>query len=168
MEITQCFVVFVHQPTVILIHVDKYFLIVLDRVDHALNQFCSRLYTSAFIAQGVPVFDIAEKYGPTDMLVGDHDKGRELARVLEVRAVHDEHVVEPVVYRTGLSQLLRLPLDLGAAVHTRRLVLRDAALAATHAYVDSRLTDLSAWEATLTDELRKPFGKPTLATSGEQ
>ena len=40
---------------------------------------------------------------------------------------------------------------------------RDAALAATHAYVDSRLGELSAWEATLTDDLRKPFGKPTLA-----
>jgi cytochrome c553 len=40
---------------------------------------------------------------------------------------------------------------------------RDAALAAAHAYVESRLVELAAWESTLTDELKKPFGKPTLA-----
>jgi len=40
---------------------------------------------------------------------------------------------------------------------------RDAARTAVHTYVGSRSSELAAWETTLTDELRKPFGKPTLA-----
>jgi len=39
-------------------------------------------HNAAFLAQGVPVFDIAEKFGDTDMLVGNNEKGVELARVL--------------------------------------------------------------------------------------
>ncbi len=51
------------------------------------NKMRAMFHTSAFIARGVPVFDISEKYGPTDMLVGDNDKGRELARVLADKSV---------------------------------------------------------------------------------
>jgi HCOMODA/2-hydroxy-3-carboxy-muconic semialdehyde decarboxylase len=40
-------------------------------------------HNAAFLAEGVPVFDIAEKFGATDMLVGDGEKGKELARVME-------------------------------------------------------------------------------------
>ncbi len=40
---------------------------------------------------------------------------------------------------------------------------RDAALTAVHAYVAPRASELAAWEATLSDDLKKPFGKPTLA-----
>ncbi len=39
-------------------------------------------HNAAFLAQGVPVFDIAEKFGATDMLVGDHPKGVALAASL--------------------------------------------------------------------------------------
>jgi len=46
------------------------------------NQMRAMYHNAAFIAAGVPVFDIREKFGATDMLVGDSVKGRELARVL--------------------------------------------------------------------------------------
>jgi ribulose-5-phosphate 4-epimerase/fuculose-1-phosphate aldolase len=44
-------------------------------------------HTSAFIAAGVPVFDIAQKFGPTDMLVGNYEKARELAATLGDKSV---------------------------------------------------------------------------------
>jgi len=39
-------------------------------------------HNAAFIAAGVPVFDISEKFGPTDMLVCDCTKGVALAEAL--------------------------------------------------------------------------------------
>jgi ribulose-5-phosphate 4-epimerase/fuculose-1-phosphate aldolase len=39
-------------------------------------------HTAAFIAAGVPVFDIREKFGPTDMLVSNREKGVVLASVM--------------------------------------------------------------------------------------
>jgi HCOMODA/2-hydroxy-3-carboxy-muconic semialdehyde decarboxylase len=39
-------------------------------------------HNAAFLAEGVPVFDIAEKFGATDMLVSDRNKGEELARTM--------------------------------------------------------------------------------------
>ena len=39
-------------------------------------------HNAAFLAQGVPVFDIGKDYGPTDMLVSDNDKGVALATSL--------------------------------------------------------------------------------------
>lgn len=39
-------------------------------------------HNAAFLAQGVPVFDIAERFGPTDMLVGNNEKGDALVSVL--------------------------------------------------------------------------------------
>ena len=39
-------------------------------------------HTAAFIAAGVPVFDIREKFGPTDMLVSNREKGVALASVM--------------------------------------------------------------------------------------
>jgi HCOMODA/2-hydroxy-3-carboxy-muconic semialdehyde decarboxylase len=39
-------------------------------------------HNAAFIAAGVPVFDIHEKFGATDMLVGNGDKGIALAQVM--------------------------------------------------------------------------------------
>lgn len=44
-------------------------------------------HNAAFLAQGVPVFDIAESFGNTDMLVGNIEKGVELARVLADKPV---------------------------------------------------------------------------------
>jgi ribulose-5-phosphate 4-epimerase/fuculose-1-phosphate aldolase len=51
------------------------------------NQMRAMYHNAAFIAEGVPVFDIAEKFGATDMLVGNGEKGRELARVLGSKPV---------------------------------------------------------------------------------
>ena len=51
------------------------------------NQMRAMYHNAAFIAQGVPVFDIREKFGATDMLVSDHAKGRELAKVLGQKPV---------------------------------------------------------------------------------
>jgi ribulose-5-phosphate 4-epimerase/fuculose-1-phosphate aldolase len=39
-------------------------------------------HNAAFLAAGVPVFDIREKFGATDMLVGNREKGVELASVM--------------------------------------------------------------------------------------
>jgi ribulose-5-phosphate 4-epimerase/fuculose-1-phosphate aldolase len=39
-------------------------------------------HNAAFIAAGVPVFDIKEKFGATDMLVGNTEKGVALTRVM--------------------------------------------------------------------------------------
>lgn len=44
-------------------------------------------HNAAFLSFGVPVFRIEEKFGPTDMLVGNNDMGKELARVLGDKAV---------------------------------------------------------------------------------
>lgn len=39
-------------------------------------------HNAAFLAEGVPVFDIAEQFGATDMLVSDRKKGEALASVM--------------------------------------------------------------------------------------
>lgn len=39
-------------------------------------------HNAAFLAQGVPVFDIREKFGATDMLVGSGSKGEALAQTM--------------------------------------------------------------------------------------
>jgi HCOMODA/2-hydroxy-3-carboxy-muconic semialdehyde decarboxylase len=44
-------------------------------------------HNAAFIAAGVPVFDIREKFGATDMLVGNPEKGVALAGVMGTKDV---------------------------------------------------------------------------------
>jgi len=44
-------------------------------------------HNAAFIAAGVPVFDIREKFGATDMLVGNGAKGVALAQVMEKKDI---------------------------------------------------------------------------------
>lgn len=44
-------------------------------------------HNAAFLTGGVPVFDISEKFGATDMLVSDNDKGAALADCLAQRPV---------------------------------------------------------------------------------
>jgi len=39
-------------------------------------------HNAAFIAEGVPVFDIREKFGATDMLIGNGEKGVALAQAM--------------------------------------------------------------------------------------
>lgn len=87
-------------------------------------------HNAAFIAAGVPVFDIAEKFGPTDMLVGDNAKGAELARVLADKAVvlmrgHGSVAVGPSVETAAFRAIMtennaRLQLaaiQLGGPIH---------------------------------------------------
>ena len=44
-------------------------------------------HNASFIAAGVPVFDIREKFGATDMLVGNGAKGVALAQVMEKKDI---------------------------------------------------------------------------------
>ena len=44
-------------------------------------------HNAAFLAEGVPVFDIREKFGATDMLVGNGAKGTALAEVMGAKDV---------------------------------------------------------------------------------
>jgi ribulose-5-phosphate 4-epimerase/fuculose-1-phosphate aldolase len=44
-------------------------------------------HNAAFIAAGVPVFDIREKFGATDMLVGSREKGVALAAIMGAKDV---------------------------------------------------------------------------------
>ena len=44
-------------------------------------------HNAAFLAAGVPVFDIRDKFGATDMLVGNGDKGQALAESLGAKDV---------------------------------------------------------------------------------
>src|SRR5690349_7748433 len=44
-------------------------------------------HNAGFLAEGVPVFDIKEKFGATDLLVNDAAKGVELARVVGKKGV---------------------------------------------------------------------------------
>ena len=69
-----CAVVHSHSPSVIPFGIAK-----------APMQAC--FHNAAFLAGGVPVFDISEGYGATDMLVSDNDKGVALATCLADRPV---------------------------------------------------------------------------------
>ena len=44
-------------------------------------------HSAAFIAAGVPVFDIRQKFGTTDMLVGNRERGVALASVMGAKDV---------------------------------------------------------------------------------
>ena len=69
-----CAVVHSHSPSVIPFGLTK-----------APMQAC--FHNAAFLAQGVPVFDIARDHGATDMLVSDNDKGVALADCLSDKPV---------------------------------------------------------------------------------
>jgi len=53
--------------------------------DRAPMQAC--FHNAAFLAGGVPVFDISRRFGATDMLVSDNEKGVALAECLADRPV---------------------------------------------------------------------------------
>lgn len=72
--------VFAARPDVVaVVHSHSQSVIPFGLVDVPMR---AMFHNAAFIAQGVPVFDISEKFGATDMLVGNNEKGIELARVL--------------------------------------------------------------------------------------
>jgi ribulose-5-phosphate 4-epimerase/fuculose-1-phosphate aldolase len=82
-------------------------------------------HNSAFLARGVPVFDIREKFGATNMLVSNREIGRALAETLGNKAAllmrgHGDVIVAPT-----------LPLSVFRAVYTEvnaRLQARAIAL----------------------------------------
>jgi ribulose-5-phosphate 4-epimerase/fuculose-1-phosphate aldolase len=74
-------------------------------------------HNAAFLAEGAPVFDIREKFGATDMLVGNHAKGAELARVMGSRPVALMRAHGSVA--TGPS----LPIAVFRAVYTEKNAL---------------------------------------------
>ncbi len=95
----------------------------------ANNPMKAMYHTAAFIAAGVPIFDIAESYGETDMLVSDNDKGRALARALGDKSVclmraHGsvavgpslQHAVARAVYTEVNAKLQLQATILGGAV----------------------------------------------------
>ena len=46
------------------------------------EKMCAMFHNAAFVAAGVPVFDISEKFGATDMLVSDHAKSDAFNEIL--------------------------------------------------------------------------------------
>ena len=102
-------------------------------------------HNAAFLAQGVPVFDISEKFGATDMLVGSNEKGVELARVLADKPVvlmraHGSVAVGP-----------SLPLAVFRAVYTEFSARVQAT--ATMLGGGGRIAALDSVEGALADEV---------------
>ena len=84
-------------------------------------------HNAAFLAAGAPVFDIRDKFGTTDMLVGNHQKGAALAQLIGANPVILMRAHGSVA--TGPS----LPIAVFRAVYTEmncRLQLQTTMLAA--------------------------------------
>ena len=106
------------------------------------NQMRAMYHNAAFIAQGVPVFDIAEKFGATDMLVGNHEKGRELARVLGDKPValmraHGSVAVGPSLQHAVFRAVYT---EVNARLQIQATILGGASIAALSAE-EGRLAD---------------------------
>jgi HCOMODA/2-hydroxy-3-carboxy-muconic semialdehyde decarboxylase len=102
-------------------------------------------HNAAFIAAGVPVFDISEKFGATDMLVGNQPKGVALAEKLGDKDVVLMRAHGSVA--TGPS----LPVAVFRAVYTEvnaRLQFQAALLGG-----GGRIASLSAEEGVLADQV---------------
>jgi ribulose-5-phosphate 4-epimerase/fuculose-1-phosphate aldolase len=107
-------------------------------------------HNAAFLAQGVPVFDISEKFGATDMLVGNNQKGVELARVLGDKPVvlmraHGSVAVGP-----------SLPMAVFRAVYTEASAKMQ--VTATMLGGGSRIAALDRREGELADEVNLGAG----------
>ncbi len=82
-------------------------------------------HMAAFIGDGIPVFDLRERFGDTDMLVSDADRGRALAEVLgDAPAVlirgHGVAVVGPnLPYSVGRS----IYLEMNARIQAQAMAL---------------------------------------------
>jgi ribulose-5-phosphate 4-epimerase/fuculose-1-phosphate aldolase len=62
-----------------IVHSHAYSVIPFTLVERPMQ---AMFHTAAFVAEGLPVFDIADEFGETDMLVSDRAKGDALARCL--------------------------------------------------------------------------------------
>lgn len=99
-------------------------------------------HMASFLGRGAPVFDIRSRFGPTDLLVRNHDHGRALAEVLGESAValmrgHGYVTVGPTmaiavyeaIYTQLNAQLQQLAIALGGSV--TYLVPEEATLSET-------------------------------------
>lgn len=107
-------------------------------------------HNAAFLNEGVPVFDIFEQFGATDMLVGNNDKGVALARCLGQHSVclmraHGSVAVGP-----------SLPMAVFRAVYTE--VNARVQTAATLVGGGGRIAGLNAEEAALADAVNLGAG----------
>jgi HCOMODA/2-hydroxy-3-carboxy-muconic semialdehyde decarboxylase len=88
-------------------------------------------HNSAFLARGVPVFDIREKFGATNMLVSNREIGRALAETLGNKAAllmrgHGDVIVAPTlplavfraVYTEVNARLQAQAIGLGGPIET--------------------------------------------------
>ena len=110
-------------------------------------------HNAAFLAAGVPVFDIREKFGVTDIVVGTPEKGAALAEVLADKAVallraHGVVVVGPnlraTVFRAVFTEV-SARIQLQAAVLGGPVAALDAEEGRL-ADVVNLATDTRAWE----------------------
>ncbi len=107
-------------------------------------------HNAAFLNEGVPVFDIFEEFGATDMLVGNNEKGVALAKCLGPHSVclmraHGSVAVGP-----------SLPMAVFRAVYTE--VNARVQTAATLMSNGGRVAGLNADEAALADAVNQGAG----------
>ena len=109
-------------------------------------------HNAGFLAQGVPVFDIAARFGATDMVVGDRPRGAALAESMgdadvALMRAHGSVACGPT-----------LPMAVFRAVYTEvnaRIQHWTAALAATQGAGAKKMASLSQEEGRLADVLNK-------------
>ena len=114
------------------------------------NQMKAMFHNAAFLATGVPIFDIRRSFGMTDMLVCDCAKGMALAETLE-----DKHVALMRAHgsvATGDS----LQTAVFRAVYTE--VNARIQLSAISIAEDGGIEALEAEEGILADEINKTAG----------
>ena len=114
------------------------------------NQMKAMFHNAAFLATGVPIFDIRRSFGMTDMLVCDCAKGLALAETLE-----DKHVALMRAHgsvATGDS----LQIAVFRAVYTE--VNARIQLSAISIAEDGGIEALEAEEGILADEINKTAG----------
>jgi ribulose-5-phosphate 4-epimerase/fuculose-1-phosphate aldolase len=100
-------------------------------------------HNAAFLAEGVPVFDIAEEFGPTDMLVNSPDKGRALARALGQRAVVLMRGHGSVAVASGLEAAIfrAIMTENNAKLQTQAMMLSQGGPVAALSPEEGRLAD---------------------------
>jgi len=106
-------------------------------------------HNAAFLAAGVPVFDIAEKFGATDMLVGNSQKGKALVAALADR---------PVVLMRAHGSVAAGP-DLASAVFRAVYTEVNARIQHQATAYGGSIAALSAEEGVLADAVNMKAGQ---------
>ena len=105
-------------------------------------------HNAAFIARGVPIFDISEKFGATDMLVGNNSKGDALSAVLADK---------DVVLMRAHGSVATGP-DLQTAVFRAVYTELNARMLVTATMLGGHIAALSPEEGRLADEVNRNAG----------